>query len=161
MHNLSPIKKSQKNNNYFDMTLQTKNGTYRSVCFSPEKHSSLSSNYESSSPVKISKFQLKRNKRSNDDEIHINKRSKFEEPQESEVTFDIEKVQSEEKCKPGITAVSDVLQGDSNALSTFAGELPFMVHKRPSFPKARHSESKKPYLRITQGQCALCCGKVT
>ena len=123
MHNLSPIKKSQKNNSYFDMTLQTKNGTYRSVCFSPEKHSSLSSNYESSSPVKISKFQLKRNKRSNDNEIHINKRSKFEEPQESEVTFDIEKVQSEEKCKPGITAVSDVFQGDSNAVINVCGRI--------------------------------------
>ena len=84
--------------------------------FFPEKHSSLSTNYELSSPVKISKFQLKRNKRSDVDEIHINKRSKLEEPQESEVTFDIKKVQSEEKCQPGITAVSDVLQGDSNAV---------------------------------------------
>ena len=77
---------------YFDMALQTKNGTYRSVCFSPEKHSGLSSNYESSSPVKISKFQLKRNQRSNDDEIHINKRTKLENPQEPDVTFDIQKV---------------------------------------------------------------------
>ena len=84
---------------YFDMTLQTKNGTYRSVCFSPEKHSGLSSNYESSSPVKISKFQLKRNQRSNDDEIHINKRTKLENPQESEVIFDIQKVELEEKMQ--------------------------------------------------------------
>ena len=108
---------------YFDMTLQTKNGTYRSVCFSPEKHSGLSSNYESSSPVKISKFQLKRNQRSNDDEIHINKRTKLENPQESEVTFDIQKVELEEKCKPGITAVSDVLQGDSNAVINVCGRI--------------------------------------
>ena len=143
------------------MTLQTKNGTYRSICFSPEKHSSLSTNYELSSPAKISKFQLKRNKRSNDDEIHTNKRSKLEEPQESEVTFDIKKVQSEEKCQPGIAAVSDVLQGDSNAVINVCGELPSMVRKRPSFPKARHSESEKPYLQITRGQYALCCGKVT
>ena len=106
---------------YFDMTLQTKNGTYRSVCFSPEKHSGLSLNYESSSPVKISKFQLKRNQRSNDDESHINKRTKLENPQESEVTFDIQKVELEEKCKPGITAVSDVLQGDSNAVINVCG----------------------------------------
>ena len=106
---------------YFDMTLQTKNGTYRSVCFSPEKHSGLSLNYESSSPVKISKFQLKRNQRSNDDESHINKRTKLENPQESKVTFDIQKVELEEKCKPGITAVSDVLQGDSNAVINVCG----------------------------------------
>ena len=75
LHNLSPIKKSQKNNMYFDMTLQTKNGTYRSVCFSPEKHSGFSSKYESSSPVKISRFQRKRNQSSNQDEIHINKQT--------------------------------------------------------------------------------------
>ena len=108
---------------YFDMTLQTKNGTYRSVCFSPEKHSGLSSNYESLSPVKISKLQLKRNQRSNDDEIHINKRTKLENPQESEVTFDIQKIELEEKCKPGITVVSDVLQGDSNSVINVCGRI--------------------------------------
>ena len=101
------------------MTLQTKNGTYKSVCFPPEKHSGLSSNCESSSPVKISKFQLKRNQRSNDDEIHINKTT-----QESEVTFHIQKVELEEKCKPGRTnAVSDVLQGDSNAVINVCGRI--------------------------------------
>jgi hypothetical protein len=56
------------------------------------------------------------NNNNNQDEIHINKRSKLEDPQESEVTFDTKKVESEEKCKPGITAVSDVLQGDANAV---------------------------------------------
>lgn len=108
---------------YFDMTLQTKYGTYRSVCFSPEKHCGFSSKYESSSPVKTSKFQLKRNERPNQDEIRINKRSKLDDPQESEVTFNIKKVESEEKCKLGITAVSDVLQGDTNAVINVCGRI--------------------------------------
>jgi hypothetical protein len=114
------------------MTLQTKNGTYRSVYFSPEKHSGFSSKYESSSPrLRFqSKFQLKRNKKSNQDEIHINKRSKLEDPQESEVTFDI-KVESEEKCKPGITAVSDVLQGDANAVINVCGRITLHSAEEP------------------------------
>ncbi|CAB3988330.1 ATP-dependent DNA helicase PIF1 [Paramuricea clavata] len=62
-----------------------------------------------------------RNQRSNQQKIHINKQSKLEDPQESEVTFDIKKVESEGKCKPGITAVSDVLQGDINAVINICG----------------------------------------
>ena len=56
-------------------------------------------------------------------ETIYNNRSKLEDPQESEVTFDIEKVESEEKCKPGITAVSDVLQGDANAVINVCGRI--------------------------------------
>lgn len=48
--------------------------------------------------------------------ISTKERSKLEKPQKSEVTFDIKKVESEEKCKPGISAISDVLHGDNNAL---------------------------------------------
>lgn len=42
-------------------------------------------------------------------------------PLESEVTFDIKKVELEEKCKPGITAVSDVLEGGTNAVINVCG----------------------------------------
>ena len=141
-------KKSQRNNMCFDLTLQTKNRTNRSVCFFPEKHPGLSSNYESSSQVKISKFQLKRNQRSYVDAIHINKRSKLED-------------QQEEKCRPGITAVSDVLEGDCNAAINVCGRITLHGAQETILSKGRHSQSKKPYLPTIREQRALCHGQVT
>ena len=74
---------------YFDMKLQTNSKTIRSVCFSAEKHSAFKKKYEASSPIKISNYSLKRNSTTNDVEIHINKRTKLDEPQDDEVNFDI------------------------------------------------------------------------
>jgi hypothetical protein len=54
----------------------------------------------------------------------------LEDPQESEVTFDI-KVESEEKCKSGITAVSDVLQGDANAVINVCGRITLHSAEEP------------------------------
>ena len=110
---------------YFHMTLQTEDTTYRSVCFSPEKHQHFFAKYESSSPLKISKFQLKRNDRTNQDKVHINKRTKMEDPLDTEVSFDIKKIESEDKCKPGITTVSEVLEGDTNAVLNVCGRITF------------------------------------
>ena len=110
---------------YFHMTLQTEDTTYRSVCFSPEKHQHFFAKYESSSPLKISKFQLKRNDRTNQDEVHINKRTKMEDPLDTEVSFDIKKIESEDKCKPGITTVSEVLEGDTKAVLNVCGRITF------------------------------------
>ena len=123
LHNMSPIKTSQRNNLYFDMTLQTENGCYRTVCFSPEKHSHFLSRYESSSPVKLNKFQVKRNARTNKDEIHINKRTKLDDPQESEVCFDIKELPTTETCKPGLTSVSDVINGGTNVVANVCGRV--------------------------------------
>ena len=123
LHNLSPIKKSQRDNLYFDMTLQTEDTTYRSVCFSPEKHTQFLTRYESSSPVKLSKFQLKRNTRTNEDKVHINKRSKVDDTEESDVSFDIKVLRPTEKCKPGITTVCDVLQEDTNSVVNVCGRI--------------------------------------
>jgi hypothetical protein len=106
------------------MTLQTENTTYRSVCFSPEKPQKILAKYESS-PLKISKFQLKSNNRTNQYEVHINKRTKMEDPLDSEVLFDIKEIESEDKCKPGITTVSEVMEGDTNAVVNVCGRITF------------------------------------
>lgn len=58
------------------------------MCFSPEKHLKCKANFESSSPVKISKFLIKM---TDEDEIHINKRTKLEDPADQEILFDIKK----------------------------------------------------------------------
>ena len=84
VHGLSEIKTSQRNNPYFNLKLQAQDKTYRTVCFSPEKHGKCKANFESSSPVKITKFQIKRNNGTKEDEIHMNKRTRLEDPEEEE-----------------------------------------------------------------------------
>ena len=123
LHNLSPMKKSQRDNLYFDMTLQTEQTTYRTVCFSPEKHRDFLTRYESSSPVKLTKYQMKRNARTNQDEVHINKRSKVDDAQESEVSFDIKVLKHEQKCKPGISDITDVLKEVTNSVLNVCGRV--------------------------------------
>jgi hypothetical protein len=88
LHNLSPVKKSEKKNLYFDMRLQTNKRTYRA-----DLHDEFNSRYESSSPIKISNCQLKMNPRSNDEEIHVNKRSKVFDPSVHEIDFDTDMTQ--------------------------------------------------------------------
>ena len=78
------MKLSINDNPYFDLKLQTRNDVYRAVCFSAEKHQTFKRKYESSSPLKLAKFQLKTNQRNNEQEIHINKKSKIMDPQEDE-----------------------------------------------------------------------------
>lgn len=110
IHNLSPIKTRQRNNQYFNVHLQTKNKSIKTVHFSPEKHCHFKQKLESSSPVKISNYNLKRNARTNDFEIHINKRTKIAEPTASEVNFDFKPAP-----QPQLTSVKeivDILQSD-------------------------------------------------
>ena len=59
------------------------------------------------------------------DEVHINKRTKRSDPLDSEVSFDIKKIESEDKCKPGITTVSQVFEGDANTVANVCGRITF------------------------------------
>ena len=115
--------------------------------FSSEKHSGLSSNYESSLPVKISMFLY--------DEIHINKRTKVGKPQESEITFDIQKVELEEKCKPGITAVSDVLQGDFNAVINVCGRITLLGAQETILSKGKTPRKQEAVFTDNSGTMRL------
>ena len=117
------MKKSQRDNHYFDMTLQMEHTIYRSVCFSPEKHHEFLTKYESSSPIKLTKYQIKRNARTNQDEVHINKRSKVDNAQESEVCFDIKILIQEQKCKPGVSNIMDVLEEVTNSVLNVCGRV--------------------------------------
>ena len=115
MHNLSPIKQSQCKNLYFDLELQTKHCSYRTVCFSPEKHPNFKSKFKSSSPIKLTRFQLKRNQRNNDDEIMINKRSRVEDPTDSEVDFDIQRLRPvNDQVTTAIIDVASIVDGSSD-----------------------------------------------
>ena len=90
------MKLSINDNPYFDLKLQMRNDVYRAVCFSAEKHQTFKRKYESSSPLKLTKFQLKTNQRNNEQEIHINKKSKIMDPQEDEASFDYRNLVTEQ-----------------------------------------------------------------
>jgi hypothetical protein len=96
------------------------------VCFSPEKHSNCKSKYESSSPIKLSRFQLKRNQFSKEDEIMINKRSKIEDPPENEIDFDIESGKpAENQYTSAITNIASIVDGSSYSIVNVNGRISF------------------------------------
>ena len=69
--------------------MHTESRTVRTVCFSPEKYETFKRSFEASSPVKLSQFQLKPSRRTNEEEIIVNKRTKLDNPPEHEIFFNI------------------------------------------------------------------------
>jgi len=67
------------------------------VCFSPEKHPTFKRKYESSSPIKLTKFQLKNNDKTSEQELVINKRTKLQDPGDKESEFDYQPLNTEQK----------------------------------------------------------------
>eukprot|EP00794_Sanderia_malayensis_P002719 gene2719-3144_t len=88
VHNLSNLKTSASNNPYFDLTLQTPDKTYRTACYSPEKHQIMKRTSERASPVKIGKFHFQMNNITQREEIILNKRSKLDDAPEQDITFE-------------------------------------------------------------------------
>lgn len=80
----------------------------RAVCFSPEKRPTMKSRVESSSPVKISNYQIRKNKFTDEDEVHINKRTKLENPSRNEITFECE-TPEEEKSDTTNNSIQDII----------------------------------------------------
>lgn len=62
LHNLSSMKVSHSNNDYFDVTLQTKDKHLRGICFSPDKMKPMKSRFKSLSPVKLNNYAVKKKK---------------------------------------------------------------------------------------------------
>lgn len=153
IHNLSPIKTSQRNNQYFDVHLQTENKSIRTVCFSPEKHRHFKQKLESSSPVKISNYNLKRNARTNDFEIHINKRTKLDEPTASEVNFDF-KPAPQPQLTP-VKEIVDILQSDqAQCQVSVVGKIKFNGPIETIMTKGKYL--KKQEASITDNSESIC-----
>jgi hypothetical protein len=97
------------------------------VCFSPEKLVLCKAKFESSSPVKLTKFQLKRNTNNNEDEIFINKRLKLEDPSDPEIDFDFKVTTkaTESQIAPGITDVVSLSDGSSTSMVNVSGKISF------------------------------------
>ena len=99
LHNILPTKKSQNNNYYFDMTLQTKNEVLRGVCFAPEKRKEIQAKCESTSPVKITNCRIRKNPYTLQHEVQINKRTKISDPSPQEVTFNVMEIKKEKSIE--------------------------------------------------------------
>ena len=123
LHNLSPIKTSQNKNQYFSLNFQTNSQVYCAVCFSPEKHSVLKRKLESSSPVKINRFQLKKNLKTEKEELILHKRTRIEDPDESEMVFDVQKI--EETVEAIDSSVEEIQDKQNNTLVNIAGRVLF------------------------------------
>ena len=107
---------------YFDVKLQTKDKTIRGVCFSPEKHKLFKRKHEATSPVKITNYVTKRNRWSQEDEIHINKRSKVDDPSDNETDFDIAQVQDKEDAT-ALSVVTDILSDNTTSKVNVSGRI--------------------------------------
>ena len=91
------------------MQLQTKDKMFRAVCFSAEKHNEFKARWEASSAVKLTNFRLKQHLWSSEDEIHLNKRSKVEEPKNEETTFDFKVLDPVNEDTFPVTAIETIL----------------------------------------------------
>ncbi|XP_068738471.1 uncharacterized protein [Montipora capricornis] len=122
LHNLSPIKTSQNKNQYFVLDFQTNSTVYRTVCFSAEKHASLKRKFECSSPVKVNKYNLKKNDKTGEEELIWNKRTKIEEPQESEMEFDLQPIKAE-TVEAKDSSAKEILGEQIKTLVNIAGRV--------------------------------------
>ncbi|CAB4033345.1 ATP-dependent DNA helicase PIF1 [Paramuricea clavata] len=153
LHNLSPIKESEKKNSYFNMKLQTRKRTYRAVCFDSELHDEFNTRYESSSPIKIANCQMKVSPRSNFEEILINKRSRILDPNEQEVDFDIDVDQREPKYQGVQVSVHEIKNLKSGTLLDVFGRITFQGE--PQFVNIRGNKVKMEEAVITDDSATV------
>ena len=107
------------------MQLQTKDKMFRAVYFSAEKHNQFKVRWEASSPVKLTKFRLKCNSWSSEDEIHLNKRSKVEEPKDEETTFDFKVADSVNEDTFPLTPIETILTKNISTKISVTGRVTF------------------------------------
>ena len=108
---------------YFDMHLQTEKETLRSVCFSAEKHTNFKAKFEASSPVKISNYHLKRNSRTQEMEVHINKRTRMEDAGNNEMDFDFKPEVGPQN--ETFVDIATVIDNKANGKVSVAGKVVF------------------------------------
>lgn len=153
LHNVSPVKESEKKNSYFDMKLQTRKRTYRAVCFDPDLHDQFTTKYESSSPVKIANCQVKVNLRSNLEEILINKRSKILEPHEQEIDFDMDMNQRDPEYHGEQLSLKEIKEVKSGSLCDVFGRITFQGE--PQCLNIRGNEVKMQEAVITDDSATV------
>jgi hypothetical protein len=159
IHQLLPIKQSQNNNAYFDLKVQTENRTVRTVCFSPEKHERFKRSFEASSPVKLSQFQLRPNRRTNEEEIIVNKRTKLDNPFEHEITFDI--TTKEVDYATTTTTVRDAKEVKPGTAITVLGRITFQGGTEQIDVRGKSLNKQETILTDESGSIRLVQGRHT
>ena len=119
----SPVKRSQNNNEYFDVVLQMKNGIMRAVCVSPENLKPVKTQFETSSPVRISNYNMKRNNYTGQDELMLNKRAKIDPMSSTDVDFDM--VMPTKEYQQSISTVLQILQNKTKNKINIEGRVNF------------------------------------
>jgi len=129
------------------------------VCFSPEKHPTFKRKYESSSPIKLTKFQLKKNEKTSEQELLINNRTKLQDPSDKESEFDYRPINTEVKQTKDTTA-EDIMDGKPNTYVNICGRITFTGEQKPLISTVNPSKCKKLCSLTTLGRFALYYGKM-
>ena len=125
------------------------------MCFSSEKHQDFLTRYESSSPVKLSNYQIKTNARTKDEEVHFNKRSQVDDAQESEVCFNIKVLKQEPKCKPGVSNITDALKELTNSVLNVCGRVTLQGRIQTVMSKGKALRKQEALLTDNSGSIHL------
>ena len=116
VHAVSPVKVSASGKcKYFNMTLQTSEGSRSAVCFSPEKCTTLEKHQADKSPVKISNFKFSSNY--SKDNVVIDRSSKIT-PVGDDVGF-----LHVEMAPPSVTSLLSLNQVSSEQLVTLKAKV--------------------------------------
>ncbi|CAB3982199.1 Hypothetical predicted protein [Paramuricea clavata] len=119
------------------MQVQTEDKMFRAVCFSAEKHKEFKARSEAACAVKLTKFRLKQNTWSNEDEIHLTKRTKLEEPKEEETNFDFKVADpTNEDCFP-LTAIETIVAKESSTNVSVSGPVTFQQKEETVMMKGK------------------------
>ncbi|XP_069129275.1 uncharacterized protein [Argopecten irradians] len=78
LHNVTPVKRSAKNNLYFNAYLQCHDTTRRVVSFDAEKQDMMCKAAKATSPVKLTNVSIVPSKSTDENDIQMNKRSRLE-----------------------------------------------------------------------------------
>ena len=79
----------------------------------------------------------------------------MEDPLDSEICFDIKKIEAEDKCKPGITSVTEVLEGDTNAVVNISGRITFTSGEETVFSKGKTLRKQEALFTDNSGTIRL------
>lgn len=145
IHDLTEIKTSANNNLYFNLQLQTEEESFRAVCYSPDKHKSLKAKAETSSPIKITNYQKKRNKYTSDDEIHMSKRTKLSDPLEKQSNSDVKPLNALFSDK-SFSTVENVATAKVQQQVNLQGRITFQGNNETLIAKGKTLKKQEAYL---------------
>ena len=130
------------------------------MCFSPEKHASLKRKFECSSPVKVNKYNLKKYDKTGEEELIWNKITKIEEPQESEMEFDLQPIKAE-TVEAKDTSAEEILGEQIKTLVNIAGRVTLNSPTETVKVKGKTLKNKRRCSRTTLAQSTLSYGNRT